>query len=264
MTFLNRTFILCVFFLQISLSGYSQKKYHHNLFWGRVVLADTINSRLKWEIWLQRRTQNADGTKIDIFEAPQFSTVWLWLNYNLSKDLKLSITPFSYFKSWPLYVKPSDLEAQPIKEFRWVARVDQQNRLKYFNLINRLAVEYRYRDMMNTNVYTPNYRLRYMLRFEKSINTTALKRPLLLIANDEVMVQFGKSVKNNASLFDQNRIYVGFNYEIFRNVKLNLGYLYTIQERPSGKEFDYINTLWTIVTFDNIFSQFYPKKKNRI
>lgn len=236
------------------------RHYHHNVFWGRLVLADTINSKIKWEVWLQQRTQNAYGESSP-FKAPQFSTIWTWITYSVNKDLRVAVTPFSYFNTWTLYTKPSDIGTDPVKEYRWVVRLEDQHRLKYFNFINRFALEYRLRDLTSKNVYVTNYRFRYMARFEKAIQASWMPRPVTWIVNDEVMFQFGKAVENNAGLFDQNRIYMGFQYEILRNIKLNVGYLYTIQQRPSGKEFDNINTLWAIVTFDNLFSQFMHKKK---
>jgi hypothetical protein len=61
-------------------------------------------------------------------------------------------------------------------------------------------------------------------------------------------------------VFDQNRLYAGFNLGLSRNVRASLGYIHGIQQRSSGREFDYSNILWTVVTFDNVLSQF--KKKS--
>jgi hypothetical protein len=115
--------------------------------------------------------------------------------------------------------------------------------------------------MENNDRYISNYRFRYMARLEKAVKTRYLKRPLTLIVNDEVMFQFGEAVRNTPSVFDQNRIYAGFSYEVVKNVKVNAGYLYTVLQRPSGKEFDRINTLWVILTFDHLFSQLYRKQE---
>lgn len=64
--------------------------------------------------------------------------------------------------------------------------------------------------------------------------------------NDEVFRQFGDAVHNNPNVFDQNRIYPGFNYEVFRTFKASRGYIYRFQERNSGDEFDNTNTLWLV------------------
>jgi hypothetical protein len=84
-----------------------------------------------------------------------------------------------------------------------------------------------------------------------------------LVANDEIFIQFGKAVQGNPNIFDQNRVYAGFNYPITKNIKTSLGYIWGIQERPSGTEIDYSNIIWGVLTFDNLFSQF-KKKRYRI
>jgi len=261
MTFRSiKRLFLCAFLLMHT-TGFSQvKRNYHYVFWGRIVLTDKITDKLKWELWLQYRSQNANS-QLNIFKEPQFSTVWTWLNYTISPKVKVAVTPFSYFNTWPLYASPTDLEASPVKELRWVIRGEHEHKLKYFQLMNRLGVEYRWRDFNNSDRYVSNYRIRYMLRLEKTVNTGLLSKPITFILNDEVLLQYGDAVKNNASVFDQNRVYLGFNYEVLKNIKFNLGYLYTLQERPSGKEWDHINTLWAIVTFDNVFSQFYSRQK---
>jgi hypothetical protein len=96
-----------------------------------------------------------------------------------------------------------------------------------------------------------------MARFEKPIRADWLNgKSLSVIAYDEIMVQFGKAVKDSPSVFDQNRIYAGFSYSLFKNIKITPGYLFTIQQRPSGDVFDYVNTYWVVLTFDNLISQF--------
>lgn len=220
MKFFKLSLLILAFGILTQTTVYSQNKhYHHNVFWGRFILADTINSKIKWEVWLQQRTQNTQGD-LNIFKAPQFATIWLWLNYNINKDLKVAVTPFSYFNTWTLYTKPSDIEAEPVKEYRWVARVEQQNRFRYFNFINRLAVEYRMRDLTNNNIYLPNYRFRYMARFEKTVQASWMAKPITFIVNDEVMLQAGKAVENYVGAFDQNRIYAGFNYGSIEKCKV--------------------------------------------
>ncbi len=233
----------------------AQTTYDHNLFWGRLVLSDTVTSKLKWEIHLQKRTQNTSDD-YNVFGAPQFSAIWFWLNIKISDNLTLGITPFSRFDSRVLYVKPSDLEIPGVKEYRWVARLDNEQKFRFLNYITRFSLEYRLRDIRNNNNYQGNYRTRFMFRFEKPLRLEGMKRPITLILYDEVMLQFGKAVRGNPNIFDQNRIYGGVNYPLYKTVRLNVGYIYGIQQRISGDEIDRINTLWVVLTFDNLFSQF--------
>jgi hypothetical protein len=257
--------ILCLLILGLffSLRATGQTYYSHDLFWYRIVLADTINKKIKWEVHLQNRTQDA-GEGSNFFSAPQLSTIWTWVNFTLTDNIKLGFTPFSYFNSHVLYTKPTDLDQPAIKEYRWVVRVDHEQKGRFVNLINRVNLEYRLRDFYDDGNYVPNYRGRFMFRLEKHIRLPFAPRPVTLIAYDEVMLQFGEAVKGNPNVFDQNRVYGGVSYPVYPNVKLNVGYIYGIQQRISGEEFDRINTLWVILTFDNLFSQFRKKNLTKI
>ena len=251
-----RLSIIVILFLCLAWSStQAQNRNTHNLFWFRLNLSDTITEKLKWEVYVQRRTQNGSDDKANVFKAPQFESYWVWLHYSLHKNVKVSLSPFGYFESYILNVKPSDEEALPIKEFRFSARLDHETKGRYFNYLNRYNLEYRWRDLLNNNNYQPNWRVRYMARLEKPIKGI-FSKPVTFVLYDEIFLQFGKAVRNNPNVFDQNRLYGGFNYEIFKNVKTSVGYIYGFQERNSGKDFDHINTFWVVLNFDNLFSQF--------
>jgi hypothetical protein len=240
---------------------YSQSlvNYHHNNFWGRIVLSDKITDKIKWELYLQARTQNDPDDKLNMFKHHQLTSYWLWLHYQASKDLRISVTPFCYFNTISLYPQPADLGNRGIKELRWAVQLEQTQKLKYFNFANRYGLEYRYRDLVTEDVFVTNYRIRYRARMEKPIKKEG--RALSLIVYDEIFLEFGKAVRSSPAIFNQNRLYAGFNYEIMKNVKFNLGYMYLVQERPTGKALDKANVLWGILTFDNLFSQFRKPRK---
>jgi hypothetical protein len=242
-------------------TGYSQTIYHHNVFWGRIAIGDRITDRLRTELWLQLRSQSADESS-NIFQAPQYNSYWLWFNYQVSDNLRLAVSPFGYFETYTLYTKPSDLERPPVKEFRYTVRLEHEQKFRFFSYSNRYSMEYRVRDLANTGDYDPNWRFRYMVRLEKPIKAAWLNgKNLSLIVYDEIMLQFGKAVRENANVFDQNRLYAGFSYGVTKNIKLTPAYLFVIQQRPSGHEFDYVNTLFVVLTFDNLISQFKKQKE---
>ncbi|HTF16744.1 MAG TPA: DUF2490 domain-containing protein [Chryseolinea sp.] len=253
------TFNRCWLLLAVVLSSHSllaQTKYHHNVFWGRIILADNITDRLRTELWIQKRTQDTEPGS-SMFDADQFDSYWLWFTYSINKNFKVSLSPFGYFESYFLYTNPADLDRAPVKEFRYTLRLEQEQKYKWINYGNRYSFEYRTRDLSNSGNYKPNWRFRYMARFEKPIRGDWLnEKALSVIAYDEIMLQFGKAVMGNPNVFDQNRIYLGISYQLFENIKITPGYLFTIQQRPSGEEFDYINTYWIVLTFDNLVSQF--------
>jgi hypothetical protein len=239
----------------------AQTNYHHNVVWGRVALTDTITKNLRWEIYLQHRRQNTTDGKLDVFKAPQFISYWSWLTYTVNPKLRIAISPFGYFKSWILIADPSEIEREPITELRVALRLDQEQRLGKLIYTNRYSAEHRWRDLANNNVFQPNWRLRYQARLELPLKPSWLPRPVSLVAFDEIFIQFGKAVKGNPNVFDQNRIYGGLSYGLSDHVKMSLGYIYQIQQRNSGKEFDYANVLFGVLTFDNLFSQFRSARK---
>lgn len=237
----------------------AQSHYYHNVVWGRLALTDTINKRIRWELYLQDRQQNTETGNLNAFAAPQFISVWPWLNYSINSNLRLGVSPLGYFKSWLLIADPSEIGRLPVKELRVALRLDQEQRFSHLIYTNRYSIERRWRDLANNNVYLPNWRLRYQTRLEFPLRAAWLHHPFSLVASDEVFIQFGRAVRSNPNVFDQNRIYGGFTYGASRQVKLSLGYLYQIQQRNSGKEFDHVNMLFGVLTLDNLSQLFHRK-----
>ncbi len=252
--------ILVLSFLMVGTLTNAQKlpSYHHNNFWGRVALSDKISDKLKWEIYLQKRTQNDPEDKYNIFKHHQLSSYWLWLHYQASKELRVSVTPFCYFNTLSLYPQPPDVGNRGVKELRWAVQLEHTQKLKYFTFANRYSIEYRYRDLEKEGEFLTNFRMRYRAKLERAIGAG-----LSVIAYDEIFLEFGKALRNSPAVFNQNRLYGGASQEVAKNVKLTLAYMYLIQERPNGKAFDKANILWAILTFDNLFSQFQKPKPDK-
>lgn len=246
------------FFLLFFLSSfcYGQITSHtYNNTWFRLFIGDKITEKLKWDLMIQHRRQAVTNV-FNVIEKQQLQSYWLWFHYSLPQNFKVSVSPFCYFETKHLF----NLDERPIKEWRWCVRLENQQKFKHFQMINRYGLEYRYRDLYAENNYVGNFRARYMLRFIVPV-TNIKERPLNFVVNDEVLFQFGDAVKNSPSIFDQNRVYSGFSYELFKNIKLDLGYCYITQERPTGMDIDIQNAIWVFLTFDNLYSQFKKKSK---
>ncbi len=245
---------LIMVFVLSAIVASGQRYYGHNIIWGRLALSDSLGKNLKWELFIQHRRQNTAQNDLNVMDASQFTSYWLWLHRQVSPSIKVSVSPFGYFKSWILIAHPTDIDKEGIREIRWSARADHEVKGRFMTMINRHNLEYRLRDLANNGVFQPNWRIRYMLRFEKAVNFPGHEKPLSLVAYDEVFIQFGKAVKNNPNIFDQNRIYLGLSYPFSKNVRGSLGYIYGVQQRNSGSEIDFSNILWAVLTLDNLFS----------
>ncbi|RKR80441.1 uncharacterized protein DUF2490 [Mucilaginibacter gracilis] len=253
----KRLLLACLTLLSATL--YAQnKEYTHGVFWGRLILADTINSKFKWELYLQKRTQSA-GTG-NVFAEPHFLSVWPWLNYKLNSNTKISVSPVGYFVSEVFFNSVDDVKPG-VKEWRSSIRLENEQKLSWFNYSNRYSVEYRLRDLAYNGNYQPNWRVRYQAKIEKPLrNVFSKDKPLSVFVSEEVFIQFGKAVASNPNIFDQNRVNIGAGYEIFKNIRFSASYLNIIQERVSGKEIDNANALWVVLDFENVFSQFKKRK----
>ena len=257
---MKKALIFTLFLFAITYKCQAQQTYNHAAFWSRVILTDTINSKFRWELYLQQRTQDA-GTG-NVFETPLFFSVWPWLNYSLTKSTHVLFSPFGYVSSHLLYNSVNEIKDDGIKEYRISIRVENEQKLKFLNYANKLGLEYRMRDLKYDGNYLPNWRIRYMLKLEKPLyNILSKRKPLSVFLSNEALFQFGGSLKDRPNVFDQDRINFGVSYEVVKNVKVSASYLKILQIRTAGKEHDDTNALWMIVTFDNLFSQFKPSKK---
>ena len=81
-------------------------------------------------------------------------------------------------------------------------------------------------------------RFRYLLSL--TIPVTKQKGIPAFMVSDELCVQFGKEVVYNT--FDQNRIFVGIKENISASLSFDLGYMYLVQEKASGYQYDHNRT----------------------
>lgn len=255
-----RTLVCSLISLLATLSVSGQTHYYHNVVWGRLALTDTITGKLRWELYLQGRLQNREPHSLNAFEAPQFVSYWPWLTYSIRPTLRVGLSPIGYFKSWLLIGNPAEADRLPITELRVALRLDQEQRFGRFTLTNRYSLERRWRDLGNNNVYVPNWRVRYQARIDVPVRADWIRHSFSLTVSNELFLQFGEAVRNNPNVFDQNRLYGGFTYGLTRSIRASLGYIYQIQQRNSGLEFDNANVLFGVLTVDNLLA---PLRKHR-
>ena len=190
-----------------AISVHGQTHYHHNVVWGRLALTDTISAKLRWEVFLQGRRQSTEANSLNALAAPQFASVWPWLTYSIRPTLRVGISPLGYFRSWLLIANPAEIDRPGVSELRVALRLDQEQRFRRLTYTNRYGLERRWRDLANNGTYLPNWRVRYQARLDVPLRATWLHRPASLTVFDEIFIQFGRAVRANPNVFDQNRIY---------------------------------------------------------
>ena len=83
--------------------------------------------------------------------------------------------------------------------------------------------------------YDFNIRFRHRIQLVYNVYKPGAKRPLSLKIANELMVNAGKNIVYNH--FDQNRIYIGAEHGLFKNISAEIGYLHWYQQRNAGNQF---------------------------
>ena len=105
--------------------------------------------------------------------------------------------------------------------------------------LQRVRVEQRWQEVLDTNSGSVD-RVRFSTRFRFLISAAVqvfenpkLPRPVL---SNEILFHAGKEIVYNT--FDQNRLFIGFNQRIGKNLMVDYGYMMVYQQRYTGNQYD--------------------------
>ena len=164
------------------------------------------------------------------------------LSWDVKDFIKLS-TGYEYASILPANSKIKVTQS----EYRPWQQVQFANNFSSFKITQRLRLEERFRKVLfNDSTLAPdnafNFRFRYNILGELPLSKKegVLKR-MSLILSDEILINVGKQVLFN--YFDQNRVFVGFKYNINKGNSIQLGYLDLFQQLPSGNKFRNLHIL---------------------
>lgn len=160
-----------------------------------------------------------------------------YLDRRILDDINVSLGFVVFLQS------PNDPESEStlmVPELRTDFGFNAKKKYKYFNVNQRFKVEARFFHQTENNELVggyqfSNFRMRYQLGLDIPLIKKQDAEKLILKIKDEVMFNFGKNIVKN--VFDQNRIYIGLNYPMNKNLAFEAGYLNWFQQRPSGTDF---------------------------
>ena len=159
------------------------------------------------------------------------------LDRSILDDINVSLGFVVFLQS------PNDPESEStlmVPELRTDFGFNAKKKYKYFNVNQRFKVEARFFHQTENNELVGGYQFsNFRMRYQLGLNIPLIKKQdaekLILKIKDEVMFNFGKNIVKN--VFDQNRIYIGLNYPMNKNLAFEAGYLNWFQQRPSGTDF---------------------------
>jgi hypothetical protein len=172
------------------------------------------------------------------FLNPKQQNVWVFRmqgRYKLNNRIEVG-SGFAYFS-----VNTQNPEVDPgfqIPEYRVQQDLTMRQKAGKFEFNQRYQFEQRFRNRYTTTGdYLGNdFYLRYRFRFQADYKFWQVdEHYIMAILSDEVMFNGGPNVVNN--VFDQNRIYVAFQYGFNKKIAVELGFLKNYQERSSGVDF---------------------------
>lgn len=135
---------------------------------------------------------------------------------------------------------PSSLSTLVIPEIRINQDLNYKQNFSGFSLGHRYRMEERFikKTLNDTLIDGHKFieRLSYTLSFEYNLLKSKNRfRSLAFKASDGIFINASKHILYNT--FDQNRFYTGLNYQMYKNIAIEMGYINIFQHRSSGNEF---------------------------
>lgn len=212
-----RVFIISMFGMLFISSQTLFAQYQHNT-WFRGTVNVPLSSKLTLDTELQHRRQSALNTSNFLGENLMHS-YRNWLHYQHQPFLRFSLSPFAYFNHYKILQSEDDRLGTPNHEVRFSAAFEIQLPLaRNFYIIDRSAVEYR----ILSNASSDITRFRNRLGVKYDLNDQFH----LTLSNEFILNTSGVPLTH---FFDQNRIGLNVEYQVFNKLKFDLGYIHLIR-----------------------------------
>ena len=140
-------------------------------------------------------------------------------------------------------------------EHRFWQQVQWHTSFTKTRITQSVRLEERFRPKVLTDSslsdgYSFNWRLRYNLWYEIPLVKNGIQPTCLsFIANDEIHINFGNEITYN--YFDQNRLFLGFKYQLSKSTNIQAGYLNLFQQLSAGNKYKNINAV-RIFVYQNL------------
>lgn len=197
----------------ISITQTSQAQHRYNS-WFRSTTSLPIGKKFKIDNEFQHRRQNGfDNT--NLFDKNLMFTYRIWGHYQHNKDVKFSVSPFTYFTHYRIIQDKSDEVVTPNNEIRFSAAVELQHEfLNKFYIIDRTAIEYR---IFNNQSDITRLRNRFGFRYDSTEN-------IKLSIFDELL--FNVTGTTHEHFFDHDRLGLNLEFKVSPYFKFDIGYIH--------------------------------------
>lgn len=213
----TRVVKILVFILINTLSFSPFALFSQNLYntWLRGAIDIPVSPKLNTVIELQHRRQSSMNTS-DFVGGNLLTSYRNWVHYSYSPSLKLSVSPFAFFRHNDIIHPTFESTDKTAKEFRFSLAVEMKEKmLNNFYFANRFASEYRILSNRNIDI----------IRFRNRVGVNyLLSSKVNLSLSNEFILNIHKL--NDYPLFNQNRTVLSTELMALQDVKFEIGYIY--------------------------------------
>ncbi|RYF91761.1 MAG: DUF2490 domain-containing protein [Chitinophagaceae bacterium] len=189
----------------------------------------------KWGMWADAhlRTRDEFANKFSV------SILRFGLTYFIDDNTRLT-AGYGYVSHYPNgKQKITQPEHRPWQQIQW------QTSYRKKKMVQALRLEERFRrKLLNDSALADgnnfNFKLRYNFLYELPLSSKGVAPGTFsFLVNDELHINFGKEIVNN--YFDQNRLFLGFKYQLNKTNAVQLGYQHVFQQLAAGNSYRTIN-----------------------
>ena len=191
----------------------------------------------RWGFWLDVQLRSKDNFT-DSLSQFLFRP---GLTYYIDDKTKLTLG-YAFINHFPAdaHGEISQPEHRIWQQIQWHNNYKKIRTMQWFRLEERFRHKIKDSDEL-ADGYNFNFRFRYNFFLTGPLTKKSYdKGALHWVFNDELHVNFGKEIVYN--YFDQNRLFLGFNYYVSKQNTLQFGYMNLFQQLPGGNKYRVINT----------------------
>lgn len=207
---------------------------HRPVFWSEVNLV--YRTAGKWSFQLdhqyRRQTEDNNGRDLNVFRYPLQQVFRPWIGYQLSKPVRLSLSPVGLWWTWsrPNAFQPTTF----FREVRIIPQLQVTQPAGNGELIMRFRTELRWPSrtdtLSNTYVFLSDGESQQLLADRFNVRLRAMARWIRPISGKpgwytHLSIEPMAVVSKSARRFDQSRTYLALGRRLRENMRVELGYL---------------------------------------
>lgn len=246
----SRSSFFLLFFWFTSNSFAQVKKFQPSTqIWTDIATMGWISPKIKWQADLQYARQSPYYSW-NLWQYEQQLTGRVWVHYYHRPKHRFS----AFAGIWGNRAIGDNVNALPNDEYRFAVQYQLYQKVSP-NLLMSLRARQELRDLGELN---PNFDLalrgRYQVRLHYYLRKQTLNGPqFYLIGFNEFFLRHLKE-QSNASLFDQNRIFLGLGCDLSPRFTIEMGYFNQFQRARFTPTYDINSAIQISLVFDRLTS----------